>query len=707
MAEEGAVRPVCDGRGGWRRLVALLLVAMLVGLWAPAARALESATVRSPRDVVSIVTDTDAVAPGTPFRAGLRFRLSPGWHVYWQNPGDAGVAPDVSFTLPAGAHASGIDWPAPTLLREGPVVVYSYADTVLLPVTITPPATLTGPKLHLAAHADWLVCEKICVPEQGDFALDVPVGAPAASAEAPLFAATDRLIPRPSPFTARISPHGRLAVAGPGLSAKTVADAWFLPAAWGPIDQSAPEKFSADDGGIAIALKPGPGFKPGEALHGVLGVRDRGGEASYFSIVATPGVLAAAAAAPAGPGLARVIGLALLGGLILNLMPCVFPVLAMKAVALARAGTLGRRHARITALAYLAGVLAAFAALGAALLAARAAGSAAGWGFQFQSPVFVAVMALVLFGVGLNLSGVFGIGGGGIAGAGQSFAARGGWAGSFFTGLLAVVVATPCTAPFMGAAIAAALAAPVWAALAIFLAMGFGLALPYLALAEIPWLTRHLPRPGRWMDVLKQALAFPMYAATAWLVWVVSQQAGSAGLLPVLAALVFLGAAAWAAGLAATLGRRGRMVAQGFAVLALLAAGLALPGLAAVGTPGRQAAAQPAGEEPFTPERLAALRAAGRPVFVNLTADWCVSCLVNERVALEAADVRAAFAAHDIAYLKGDWTRQNPEIGAFLRAHGRDGVPLYLFYRPGAAAPVVLPQILTPRLVLNEVAGSG
>jgi thiol:disulfide interchange protein DsbD len=679
-----------------KRFVSLLL---LLGLaMARPALAAESAPVTSARDVVTLVTATDQIAPGTPFRAGLRFRLAPGWHIYWQNPGDAGVAPEVAFKLPPGATAAPIDWPAPTLLREGPIVVYSYEGDVVLPITIT---AATAP-LHLAAHVDWLVCEKICVPEQGDFALDLPAGTPSPSAQAPLFAAADRLIPRAAPFEVRIAPDGTLAVSGPGLSAATVASAWFLPAAWGPIDQSAPEPFTAGADGIVLHLKPGQAFKPADTLRGVLGVRDRGGQTSYYTIAASPGTLAAPAEAN---GLGRMILFALLGGLILNLMPCVFPVLAMKALALARSGGQGRRHARATALAYLAGVLAAFAALGAALLAARAAGSAAGWGFQFQSPVFVAAMAFVLFALGLNLSGVFAVGGG-IEGAGQSLAARGGHAGSFFTGLLAVVVATPCTAPFMGAAIAAALAAPVWAAMAIFLAMGLGLALPYLALAEIPWLVRHLPRPGRWMDILKQALAFPMYGATAWLVWVVSEQSGSAGLLPVLVGLVLIGAAAWSGGLASGLGRVGRRVAQGVAVLALVGAGLVLPGLAATSAPAG-AVARTDGTEPYTPARLAALRAAGRPVFVDLTAAWCVSCLVNERVALDASDVRAAFAAHDVAYLKGDWTRQDPAISALLRAHGRDGVPLYLFYRPGADTPVVLPQILTPRLVLNELAGSG
>ncbi len=379
-------------------------------------------------------------------------------------------------------------------------------------------------------------------------------------------------------------------------------------------------------------------------------------------------------------------------------MPCVFPVLAMKAVALARLSGRERGAVRGHAVSYTAGVLAAFAGLAALLLVLRAAGSAAGWGFQFQSPVFVAVMAWVLFAVGLNLSGVYEVGGR-LAGTGQDLAGRSGHAGSFFTGLLAVLVATPCTAPFMGAAIAAALAAPPAATLAVFFAMGLGLAAPYALLAVVPGLARLLPRPGAWMDVLKSALAFPMYAAAAWLVWVISLQAGPDGVLAVVAGLVLLGAAAWAFGLAQRSGRR-----LGYAVAAIAAAlALAvLPGLGNAAAPAAATAA--AGVEPFTPARLATLRAEGRPVFVNMTAAWCVTCLVNEKVALSPAAVRQAFAERGVTYLKGDWTRGDPAVSAFLRDHARDGVPLYVMYPTGQGAPVVLPQILTEAEMLSQLA---
>jgi thiol:disulfide interchange protein DsbD len=390
-----------------------------------------------------------------------------------------------------------------------------------------------------------------------------------------------------------------------------------------------------------------------------------------------------------------VLGLAFLGGLILNLMPCVFPVLAMKAVGLARLNGRARAHAVGHAAAYTAGVLATFSLVAFVLLAVRQAGASVGWGFQFQSPAFVAIMAWVLFGVGLNLSGVFVFSG--PTGAGQRLAARRGLLGSFATGLLAVLVATPCTAPFMTVAVAAGLAGAPPVTLAVFAAMGLGLAAPYVLLASVPAVTRALPRPGRWMEVLKQALAFPMYGACAWLVWVESQVSGPSGVLAVAAGLVLLGFAAWVLGLARSgFGRRiGRVVAAGAALAAL---GV-LSALAAV-TPA-PAAADAAGTEPFSDARLATARAEGKPVFVNITAAWCVTCLVNERVALDSPSVQRAFADHGVIYLKGDWTRQDPGIARFLHEHGREGVPLYLLFpAPGAGEPVTLPQLLTPGIVL-------
>ncbi len=396
--------------------------------------------------------------------------------------------------------------------------------------------------------------------------------------------------------------------------------------------------------------------------------------------------------------LGKMLGLAFLGGLILNLMPCVFPVLAMKAVSLA--GGTARGEVRAHSLSYTAGVLVTFVGLGLVLLAARAGGSAAGWGFQFQSPAFVAGMAWLLFAVGLNLSGVFQIGTG-LAGAGQGLAMRGGHAGSFFTGLLAVLVATPCTAPFMGVAIAGGAGrprptspswyswrwAPDWPRRIYCLPPGR------------PWHGRR-PRPGRWMEIFRQILAFPMYAASVWLVWVIAQEAGPPGVLATATGILLVGFAAWGFGLSQTIAAvKPRRIAHTAAFAAILAAGAVLGGIATAPA----APVTEAGVEAFTPERLAALRAEGKPVFVNMTAAWCVTCLVNERVALGSASIRQAFADKGVIYLKGDWTRQDPAITAFLHSHGRDGVPLYVFFPAKDAPPKLLPQILTEGIVRDAL----
>jgi DsbC/DsbD-like thiol-disulfide interchange protein/cytochrome c biogenesis protein CcdA len=674
-------------------MLSVLLLILLAVAARPAA-ALESTQAISPRATVSLVSDTDAVGAGTSFRIGLLFRLAPGWHTYWQNPGDAGVAPELDLSLPPGVTAGPIAWPMPRRIAEGPLMTYAYTGDVLLPVRVTP-----GPAdapVTIVAEARWLVCKQICVPEQGRFTLTLPPGHPAPSPQAPLFAAADAQTPRSAPWTAHIAPDGTLWVRGEGLSAATVRDAWFIPAKPGLIEDAAPQGLRTGSGGFTLSLRPASAFKSNADLTGVLGIVDHGGREADIALTATPGMPPSHFGMP----LAEILAFAFLGGLILNLMPCVFPVLAMKALGLAAGAAHGRMRAH--AVSYTAGVLLAFAGLGGALLAARAAGSAAGWGFQFASPLFVAGMAWLLFAVGLNLSGVFEIGSR-LAGAGQRLAARGGHSGSFFTGLLAVLVATPCTAPFMGAAIAAALAAPPAETILVFLTMGLGLAMPYALFAAIPALARLAPRPGRWMDRLRQALAFPMYGAAAWLVWVVSQEAGSAGVLATVSGLVLVGFAAWMMGIAQQESGRARRLAQSIAAAAML---VALTVLSGVGPAPSAPSGPEAGAEAFSSERLAKLRAEGRPVFVNMTAAWCVTCLVNERVAIATTPVRDAFAARHIAYLKGDWTRQDQSITRFLREYGRDGVPLYLYFPPGDQAPTVLPQILTEQTVLRAI-GAG
>ena len=693
----------------------LLLPILLLAFPIRAACAAESNVVATDHDSVSLVTGSDGFSPGGTLAVGLRLKLAPGWHTYWSNPGDAGEAPTIDVTAggPAAGHTAQIDWPTPRRLPDGPLMSYGYTGDVVLPMRLalsSPGEGSGGTRLLLKADAQWLACANVCVPEHGSFTLRLPAGGAAtrASAQAPLFAQAAAGQPRPSPFKASLTPAG-LELSGSGLDAQAVHDAWFLPSAPGLIDQVAAQPVQVTPGLVRIGLKPLPDLARAKGLDGVVVLRDVAGNESMLSVSAPRAAPRAGSSGFAISDLPRLLLLALLGGIVLNLMPCVFPVLAMKALAFSRIA--GSHHAeqRASVAFYTGGVLVAFAALGALMLGLRAAGSAAGWGFQFQSPLFVAATCWLLFAVGLNLAGLYEIGGS-FAGMGQGLASRRGHAGDFATGLLAVLVATPCTAPFMGVAIVGALAAPAVVGMAVFLTMGLGLALPYAVFALVPGLARRLPRPGTWMVVLRQALSFPIFASCVWLAWVLSIEAGDRGVLLLGAGLVLLALAGWLLGLSqravtASAPRRGRwcMAASALSLLATLALLPDLPGLGA-----RSAAAGGAGlvpgTEPFSEARLADLRRQGRPVFVDMTAAWCVTCLVNERLALAPQQVRQAFSSHHVATLRGDWTNRDEQIGSFLRDHGRDGVPFYMFYPPGGDGHA-LPQILTADRVLHEVGG--
>lgn len=703
-------------------LLRALLFALLLALAMPIpASAVESNVQKSPRATVSLVSDHAAVSPGQTLRIGLRQRLAPHWHTYWKNPGDAGSPPNVEFDLPQGASVGEITWPGPDRFLIGPVASYGYENEIVFPMRFSVPQDAQpGTELVIEANADWVVCEKECIPEEGRFRLALPVVAaprPAADAVRAAFAIADARQPQAAPWTASVSAGESsllLRVAGAGISSRSVQSALYFPENWGIVDHAAEQSLQVEQGALTLTVPKGQGFQPG-ATRGLLAVSDGGGQKRWFALepsaagggaatIATATSAAGAGAvsgAAAGLPLRQMAGFAFLGGLILNLMPCVFPVLAIKATSLAGMSGAERRAVRLSGLFYTLGVLAAFLALALLLLAVRAGGSAAGWGFQFQSPLFVAAMCWLMLAIGLNLSGVFEVGSS-LAGAGQGLAQREGHAGSFFTGLLAVLVATPCTAPFMGAAIGSALAAPAAVSLAVFAMMGVGLALPFLLLACFPAAARRLPRPGMWMVRLRQAMAFPMYATAAWLLWVLAQQAGEAGLRMALAGAVLVGLVAWLAGLGQQAANKAwpRAAAlAGFAGLVGLMSVLHGAEPAQAGTAPSQQSAQ---AEPYSAERLASLRAAGRPVFVNMTAAWCITCLVNERTTLSSPAVKQSMQDADVVYMKGDWTNRDPAITAFLRSFQRDGLPFYVFY-PAGKEPVVLPPVLTQAIVTDTL----
>ncbi len=692
-----------------------------------------------------LVSQTDGVAPGGTAYIAIRQSIDKGWHTYWRNPGDSGEATAAKWTLPPGWTAGETVWPAPERLPLGPLMNYGYVGDVLLPVAIEVPASAkVGTTQTLRAAVTFLVCADICVPEDAKLQISVPVvaapkpdpkwGAAIAKtlADAPKASGLQAAVAWTGPPDSRVL---KLAIVGDPLKGADLSHAYFFPYDGKSLDHAAHQNVERGPSGLTFSLKPSATEAAAKDTPTLTGVLSLG--AQSWEVSASPGPLLAAAAglgdvvtakpvdtlaggasslaagaanadAPApgaGLGLPLAVLSAFLGGLILNLMPCVFPVLSMKAASLA-----SHAHhpgeAQRQGLAFLAGVLATFLALAGVLLAAKAGGAAIGWGFQLQSPIVVGALALIMLLVALNLSGVFEANLPG-QGAGGALAAKGGLVGAFFTGALAVVVAAPCTAPFMATALGFALTQSAPGALLVFLGLGLGFAAPFVAIAFIPGLLRRLPRPGAWMDTLRHVLAFPMYGTAAWLLWVFTLQAGSSALAALLAAAVLAGLFAWLIGAAQ---RAGGAIVPG--VAAALAAGLAVACLvvgarqtapaqtvsSSAAAPASASAEAPS--EPYTPQRLADLRAQGKPVFVNFTAAWCVTCQVNERLALGAGSVAKAIADTGTVYLKADWTNHDATIAKTLADHGRAGVPLYLVYGAGGGDPVVLPQLLTPGAVV-------
>ena len=662
-------------------------------------------------------------ASGGTISLGLHQRMQPGWHTYWRNPGESGEPTAISWTLPEGVVASEIIWPHPERIPFGELANYGFSNEVLLRIELNTPAGLTpGEALPIKADVTWLVCKDICIPEKVtlDVTLPVVAGEPAVDEQwREAFAAARAREPvKSNSFDARFSANEREVTFFffPTLSRiERGIGAQFFPYEKGLIKASAVQVSHQRLGGFAIVVPPGWKLREAERraaterIDGVLVLAPMLGNPSQSFEVSlrrgdvppAPVVTAAAADLP----LLQAILFAVLGGLILNLMPCVFPILSMKALSMVKAGHAERPWA--DGLAYLFGVLTTFAALGAALLWLREMGEDAGWGFQLQSPLSVALLAYVLTLVGFNLSGVFHLGSS-LQGAGQGIPSRGGLVGTFFTGVLAVVVAAPCTAPFMGAAMGFAFTQSAAVTIAIFLALGLGLALPWVVFTLIPPLVRLLPRPGPWMERFKQFLAFPMYAAAAWLVWVLSQQVTPEGLFRVMIGLVMLALAAWAFGIAQARAAESkpRVLSSFIFLLGVATSGalLALPFAARTETATDVSpSARSLPSEPYSTARLLELRNLGRPVFVNLTAAWCVSCLYNERVALSSLAVAKAFKDTNTAYVVGDWTSQNPEISSLLKTHGREGVPLYLYFPAGGGDPRILPQILTESMILETI----
>jgi thiol:disulfide interchange protein DsbD len=679
-----------------------LLVAWAAMLAAPAHAQIDSV----PKVQARLVAEQDEVAPGGTVQVALEENIRPGWHTYWRNPGDAGAPSEIAWALPQGWQAGAIDWPIPKELPVGPLMDFGYEGKVWLLTRLNVPFDAKPGAVVVHATASWLVCSEVCVPEDARLTLPLDIG-PAPSAPYPdiaaQFAAARAKLPTSAPWPATFAWNKQLDVYFAAGTDSRVSAARFFPYEGGLIQGIAPQSLGAARGGIVLKLAPEKKAQPPRVLGGVLELTSGDGTLRAFAVEALPGVVPAAHfGSPATLSLPLALVFAFLGGLILNLMPCVLPVLAMKALAIAGKSGKESRHATHEALAYGLGAVLSFVVLGGVIIALRAGGQTIGWGFQLQELGAVACFALLMFAVALNLSGVFEIPG---IGAGQALAGRGGLAGSFSTGALAVAVAAPCTAPFMAGALGFALTQNDTVALGVFAALGVGFALPFTAIGIWPGLRRLLPKPGAWMPRLRQLLAFPMYATALWLAWVLSIQSDPGHLIGLLAVALALAFGLWVLG--ATQNAQG--IRRVLGALPVMLALLAVPAFVTMLRGAPQAATLPAladiPSQSFTPMRLSALRAERRPVFVNATAAWCVTCLVNERVALNDARVRAAFRARNVAYLVADWSRRNPDVSDLLDTHGRDGVPLYLYYAPNAADAKVLPQILTPGEVLGALDG--
>lgn len=695
------------------------LAALLLTLASPFAAA---QPVLTDRAEVALHAYTTHAVPGESVWVALRLRPDDGWHTYWKNPGDSGLPTRLNWALPEGVTAGDIQWPHPSLYGLDEFVNYGYGRQTMHLVQLQVPGDWPpGRPLAVQALAEWLICADICIPESAELELEIPVDDTPAAVD-PLWQADfdDAFARLPEEVdwpTAQTLDGETIRWHTAMPEASSSARYAIFPEHPETVDHSAQQQVYAHDDGLWLEQPEHPWFEalPERAAWVIVAHADDGSARAWRVTAhagevpprAAGGVAAsvqppATADAPAAPATALWVVLlgALAGGLILNLMPCVFPVLALKALNVlhARDGEHSQHggQQRLHALAYTAGVVLSCLAVAGLLLALRTGGAALGWGFQLQSPVFIAALALLFFAFGLSLHGVFALGTR-IMGIGQGLTERQGLSGSFNTGILAVVVATPCTAPFMGVAVGYAIVQPAVVALTVFATLGLGLALPFLLIGFVPALARLLPRPGAWMERFKHAMAFPMYLSVAWLLWVLVRQAGSTALLAVLVAMV-------AVALAATLWHNTGLAARvlRWAALALAAVLVASP-VVRHGEPATAAAVE-SNVAPWSPERVAELRARGDTVFVNFTADWCITCLANERATLSSARVRALFDAPDVHYLKADWTRADPLITEALAEHGRNGVPLYLVYRNGGA-PEVLPQVLTANILRRALTG--
>ena len=661
----------------------------------------------SPHSEARLVADVSSVAPGGAFDVALEITVEPGWHIYWENPGDSGQPVTAAWTV-AGGTAGPLRFPVPSRYDEAGLTTYAHGGTPSFLTRVDVSADAAG-SVEVTGAARWLICADVCVPATETVSLSVPVGA---TVRTDALDAARQALPadaRGWTASAATTDGGYLLTVSPPPGVDLDGAHFFVDTA-GVLDHGATQAFQREGGAWAVRLAASDyATAPAERLGGVLKMGD---QAVRLDVPVAGDEIAAAAAEASGLSIWTALLFAFLGGVVLNLMPCVFPILGIKVLGFVNGRDDSPAQLRASGLAFGAGVVLSFLVLAGGLLALRAAGAGLGWGFQLQSPPVVAGLAVLMVALALNLLGVFTVGEK-VASAGGRLDRGEGLSGAFLSGVLAVIVATPCTAPFMGAALGFAIAQPAALALLVFATLGVGMALPYVVLSFRPSLVRRLPRPGPWMETLKQGLAFPLLATAVWLVWVFGLQAGLDAAAGLLLALVLLGLAAWVWGRwPGHAGHRARTTARAFAAAVVIAAvgvvivatSLESPlGSGGLGDGGVRQATAAGDWSAWDADRVEALVAAGEPVFVDFTAAWCLTCQVNKKTVLHREVVRQAFADRGVTTMRADWTAEDPAITAALDGFGRSGVPLYVLYPGGDAEPVLLPEVLTTGLVLDAL----
>jgi thiol:disulfide interchange protein/DsbC/DsbD-like thiol-disulfide interchange protein len=647
----------------------------------------------------TLLSDVTAIQPGQKFRVGILYKIEPSWHIYWKYSGDSGIPTKIEWRLPAGFKVGNLQWPLPTRDKEpGDLEVFGYASDVLLFAEVEAPAVLPSGPIAIQANTNWLVCQNLCVPGKAQLSLNLTGGANTPSESAPLFQKFASLVPKDlvGPIAIGFSRAGKNLVANvDGVPSGTTLD--FFPEPPG-------------DSVILHVKQTGNTFtgpidtetKPIDRMNGILvvgsGEARQGYEVTENTVLAQPGNRSQAPPVDLIVVL-QMLGFAIVGGLILNVMPCVLPVIALKIFGFVSEARNEHRKTFRLSMAFAAGIISCFAALAAIVILLRTAGAQVGWGFQFQDYRFVGVISCLVFAFALNMFGVYEFSISAKATQGLASLAGGhGYHGAFFQGVFATVLATPCTAPFLGTASAFAFAQPGWVTFLVFLFIGIGMALPYIILAFNPGWLRYLPKPGEWMLRLKQFMGFLLAGTLLWLMWILGQMRGVNGVVELGGMLLVIAVLAWIKGSFWTpvSSGRSRLLAAAAMLCVLIVAGGAYR---FVSRPSQMV------WKPFTKSSLEAALASGKPVFVDFTADWCITCKANERFAIDTPKVRDAFSKRNVVTLRADWTNGDPEITQILNQYGRAGVPMYLVYPGGAKGPqpVLLPELITSDTVLNAL----